>query len=143
MSKPHQYADELLLNFDNGGDITNMTTGKIADITTGDSVSLGKIDGQNFTIVAVEQSDFDDGKKILPGVKITTEESFNVDGTTTLDGNLAHNKFHTTRVAIVRQLLSEKMTEQLKSGITFHVRCKKVTHNDPKNQDYFILVDAE
>lgn len=65
--------------------------------TESDSISLTKIDGQKFTIVKVDDSDYEDKGKKSRGVKITTQEDFKVDG-------IPHNRFHTTRMLVVGKL---------------------------------------
>jgi len=113
--------------------------GSITDYgQTGDSVSLGKIDGKPFTIIGVEQSDYREGsgdnEKVTRGVKITTAENFDIDGD-------QWNRFHSTRVAIVDTLLGEKLYNDINNGgKTFKVRCGKQKSKNGK--EYFALEDA-
>ena len=118
----------------NGGDKSKMTeTKKIADMTSaGDSVSLGKIDGQQFTIVAVQQSDYEDQS----GVKITTLDKHQVG-----ESMDSFNKFHTTRKAVVEKLLSEQVQTALAGDIVFTVKCVK-THTKDGKHEYFVLEDC-
>ena len=57
---------------------------------------MAKIDGQSFTITEIEDSHYTQGEEITKGVKLTMRESFSIDGN-------QMNKFHTTRVAIVKK----------------------------------------
>jgi len=69
--------------------------GSIKDyLPAGDSVSLGEIGDKPFTIVSVEKSNYND----IAGVKITTQESFEVNGE-------KNNKFNTTIQVITQTLL--------------------------------------
>lgn len=108
-----------------------MTQRSVADYaTTGDSKSLTAIDGKPFTIVAVEDSNYDE----TPGVKITTKESFEVDGT-------PYKKFHTTRHAIVG-FFSDKVREDLKNGVLIGpVHTEKVKAKTKGVNDYWVLAD--
>ena len=126
----YNYQNKLSLGY--GGDKMNQTVGKIADIKDSDSISLAKIDGKAFTIVNVEPSNYEE----TPGVKITTAEKFNIEGE-------QRYKFHTTRVAIVRNLLNDKVLEHLNAGGTYCVRCSKRKNPTPGKQDYYILEDVE
>ena len=108
-----------------------MTTKSIADFKTG-SKSLKEIDGKKFTIVKVEESAYDG----TPGVRITTEEKFQVGDT--LDNC---NTFHTTRTAIVRQLLSDTILAALNGGTKITAKC--VPKKSKNGKDYFALVEAD
>jgi len=100
----------------------------------GDSVSLAKIDGQNFTITRIEDSDYTEGDKVTRGVKITTDKEFTID-----DKNF--NKFHTTRVAIVEVLQNPELREKINNGDTLGpVICKKF--KSEKGKDYFNFEEA-
>lgn len=76
---------------------------------TGDSISLAKIADAKFTIVSIEDSDFDDHGTVTPGVKIITKETFFFD-------SKPFNKLHTTRVAIVNRLKNQKLRDDLKKN---------------------------
>jgi len=108
--------------------------------STGDSVSLAKIDGKSFTIISVEDSPYRDGDKITQGIKITTKEMFDIEGE-------EHNRFHTTRGVLVGKLspvdidghiANQKLTESLASGNEIGpVKCEKA-----EGKKYFNLIDA-
>lgn len=110
----------------------------------GDSVSLTKIDGKPFTIVAIDDSDYNESGKSTPGVKITTKETFNIEGED-------RNKFHTTRTAIVSKLrktdpesgqpINQKFHESLEKEPCGPVKCEKQNSQNGK-REYFTLVDA-
>lgn len=109
--------------------------------STGDSASLGKIDGEAFTITAVEDSPYTEGDNVTQGIRITTKESFDVDGE-------EFNKFHTTRKVLVGKLspidgegkpANQKLHDALAEGEEIGpVKCEKA-----KGKKYIILVDAE
>ncbi len=116
---------------------------KIGDYESkGDSKSLKNIDGQKFTIVKVEASNYDDKGVPVLGVKLSTKESFKDD-----DGKEC-NKFHTTRHAIVAKFLDgdiEKHTptelmNKINSGDTLKVTCEKTKAKTAGVNDYWILV---
>lgn len=108
---------------------------------TGDSISLVKIDGKSFTITEVVDSPYDDNGEVTQGIKITTKETFDVDGE-------KFNKFHTTRNVLVNKLspvdskgneANQKLHNALAEGEEIGpVKCEKA-----KDKKYFILVDAE
>ena len=102
----------------------------------GNSASLAKIDGKNFTITHIEDSDYTQGDEVTPGVKITTKEAFTIEN----DTNMCN--FHTTRVAVVRALSNEKIREDvnLKHEPLGPVKCVKETAKNGKQ--FFNLVDA-
>ena len=103
-------------------------------VTIGDSVSLAKLGEKPFTVTHIEDSDYTQGEDVTKGVKITTQESFDVDG------NQA-NKFHTTRVAIVKKFANQKLRDDINSGKeTLRVKC--VSAKSQAGKDFFNLVDA-
>ena len=108
-----------------------MTQRSVADYATvGDSKSLTAIDGKPFTIVAVEDSNYDE----TPGVKIKTKEGFAIDGTT-------YFKFHTTRHAIVK-FFSDKVREDLNKGVSIGPVHTEMTKAKTKGvKDYWVLAD--
>lgn len=114
----------------------NMTNRSIADFKhESDSVSLAKLEGKSFTIVAVEDSNYEDGGNVSQGVKITTKERHLVDGD-------PRNKFHSTRTAIVNKLRDPAVREALKAGDTIGP-VKAVLQKAKKGgKDYFDLVPA-
>jgi len=93
---------------------------------------LAKIDGQSFTITEIEDSHYTQGEEITKGVKLTMRES--------IDGNQM-NKFHTTRVAIVKKFSNQKLRDDINSGKeTLHVKC--VLEKSTSGKNFFNLVDA-
>lgn len=93
------------------------------------------MDNKPFTIVTVEDSDYTEGNETTKGVKITTKESF------TIDGNEV-NKFHTTRIAIVNKLCNSQLREDLAKGETIGpVKTKESIAKNGKR--FFELVDVE
>ena len=72
---------------------------------------MAKIGDKAFTITFIEDSDYTQGDQITKGVKITTKETFEIDG------NFL-NKFHTTRVAIVKKFSNEKLRSDVNNGNT-------------------------
>ncbi len=106
----------------------------------GDSKSLTNIDGQKFTIVKIENSNYEKNGKVSEGVKITTQEEFDVDGEKV-------KKFHTTRTTIVPKLRDEKLRAAV-NGINGQagtplgpVKCVLEKAKQGGN-DYFVLKDA-
>lgn len=99
-----------------------------------DSVAISTIDGMFFTITEVERSDYTEidkttgAKTTTKGVKITTQESFTVEGK-------AKNKFHTTRVKLVERLLGEKFLEDLKSEGFEPMLCVKTPYINKEGLD--------
>ena len=109
---------------------------KLAEYKTiGDSASLAKIDEKSFTIVHIETSDYAQGDEVTPGVKITTKESYNIDGTTI-------NKFHTTRVAVVRALKNPQIREDVNNGMKPLGPVKCVSEKSAAGKNFFNLIDA-
>ena len=87
-----------------------MTQRSIAEFkSTSDSVSLAKLKNAAFTIVAVEDSNYEDHGQVQQGVRITTKETFDIEGTKC-------NKFHSTRTAIVNKLRDAKLRAALANG---------------------------
>jgi len=100
-----------------------------------DSKSLKSIDGKSFTIVKVEDSDYEDEGKITPGVKITTKEAFDVEGE-------KYNKFHTTRTAVMTKLKDQKLRGDLEIGkVIGPMKCSLVKAIRG-GKDYYDLVDV-
>ena len=94
--------------------------------TSGDSISLAKIDGKPFTPVMVEPSDYNDGTSTTPGVKITTDETFDIDGEDV-------NKFHTTRIVIVQKLGSPEFRQDVQDGLRLTLKCVKKTSKNGRS----------
>ncbi len=100
----------------------------------GDSVSLKLLDKEEFTIIGIEDSAYEETQKdgtrtVTPGVKITTAVSYN-----------GHNKFHTTRVAIVSLLTKQEIREDVKNGEQLKV--KIITSKTKAGKDFFEMVSA-
>lgn len=96
--------------------------------SSGDSVSMTTMDGQPFTVIAVEDSNYEDGDDVTPGVKLTTKEKWN-NGV---------NKLHTTRKVIVDFFKNETLREALKQGdYAGPFVCEK-----PAGKKYWIMRDA-
>ena len=87
-----------------------MTQRSIADFKQeSDSVSLAKLKSAAFTIVAVEDSNYEDHGVVNQGVRITTKEAYDIDGKKV-------SKFHSTRTAIVNKLREPKLRDALTKG---------------------------
>lgn len=114
--------------------------------SAGDSISLKEIGEKPFTIVGVEDSDYEEGKTKTPGVKIQTKETFEKK-----DGEEV-NKIHTTRTAIVSKLYSvdaegkpanQKILGDLAKGEEIGpVKCVLVKAKKG-GKDYYDLVAAD
>ena len=113
-----------------------MTQRSIADFkNTSDSVSLAKLKSAAFTIVAVEDSNYEDHGMVQQGVRITTKASYEIDGKKT-------NKFHSTRTAIVNKLRDPKLREALTNGDEIGpVKAELITAKKG-GKPYFDLVPA-
>lgn len=106
--------------------------------SAGDSINLKEVGDETFTIVGVEESNYEDGTDSTPGVKISTKEEW-----TREDGKKV-SKIHTTRRAIVSQLLQEDFVKALESGETFKVKCPADKVQSKKGgQPYYTLVAVE
>ena len=107
----------------------------LADYATiGDSVSLAKIGEKAFTITFIEDSDYTQGNEVTKGVKLTTRETFEIDGKPV-------NKFHTTRVAIVNKFNNEKIRNDVNNGNALGpVKC--ISERTASGKNFFNLVDA-
>ena len=70
---------------------------------------MAKIGDKAFTVTFIEDSDYTQGDDVTKGVKITTKETFEIEG------NLI-NKFYTTRVAIVKKFNNEKLRADVNNG---------------------------
>ena len=100
----------------------------------GDSASLAKIGNKAFTPTHIEDSDYTQGDEITKGIKITTEETFTVEGRD-------YKKLHTTRVAVLSKLGSNPLKEDINSGkVKMSMKCVKAKTQAGK--DFFDLVDA-
>ncbi|KAF6244439.1 hypothetical protein [Nitrosopumilus sp. b2] len=94
---------------------------------------MAKIGDKAFTITFIEDSDYTQGDIITKGVKITTKETFEVEG------NFV-NKFHTTRVAIVKKFSNEKLRSDVNNGNALGpVKC--VSEKSASGKSFYNLVD--
>ena len=85
--------------------------------STSDSISLKELGDTPFTIVGIEESNYEEaGKEPTPGVKIETTEEWTKE-----DGNKV-KKIHTSRRAIVSKLLDADFLKAIEGGETFKVR---------------------
>lgn len=96
-----------------------------------DSVSLKYLDGKPFTIASIVDSDYDGNK----GIKLTTVESFQIDGKSL-------NKFHSTRTAIVNKLNEPSLRKALLAGDTIGPVKAVETPAKKGGKPYFDLVPA-
>ncbi len=95
---------------------------------------MAKIGDSTFTITFVEDSNYTQGDEVTKGVKITTKESFDVDGSQI-------NKFYTTRVAIVKKFDNEKLRYDVNNGKSLGpVKC--ISEKSTSGKNFFNLVDA-
>jgi hypothetical protein len=101
----------------------------------GDSISLAKLKQEPFTIVAIEESNYEENGKVNPGVKITTEKMHMIDGK-------MYNKFHTTRIAIVNKLKNPQLLAVLAKGDTIGPVVAKEVPSKKGGKPYFDLVEA-
>lgn len=102
--------------------------------SVGDSTSLANIDGQAFTVIAVEDSPYtQQGEEDQAGIKITTEETFDIKGE-------EFSRFHTTRKAIVSKLTQSNVQALIEAGDLDAVKCEKCNFANGKSG--FKLVDA-
>lgn len=82
----------------------------------------------------MEDSDYTQGDEITKGVKITTKETFEVDGNDV-------NKFHTTRIAIVNRLDNSSLRSDVNGGNPLGpVKC--VEEKAKNGKSFFNLVDV-
>ncbi len=97
-------------------------------------MSLAKIDDQVFTITFIEDSDYTQGDEVTKGVKITTKETFEIDGNYI-------NKFYTTRVAIVKKFNNEKLRSDVNAGNSLGpVKC--ISEKSASGKNFFNLIDV-
>ena len=117
-------------------EVKEMANRSIADFKpASDSVSLAKLNNAKFTIVKVEDSNYEDGGQITQGVKITTKEAFDIDG-------VKISKFHTTRTAIVNKLRDPELRKALEKGDSIGpVRTESVKAKKG-GKPYYDLVEA-
>ena len=96
---------------------------------------MAKIGEKPFTITKIEDSDYTQGDETTNGVKITTKEEFEIDGSKV-------SKFHTTRIAIVNALANEKIRVDVneKNDPLGPVKC--TTEKSKSGKNFFNLVEA-
>lgn len=83
----------------------------------------------------IQDSDYDDNGQSVPGVKITIKEQFEVDG-------MDCNKFHTTRVAIVKRLKMQSLRADVNENKKSLGPIKCVKEKTNAGKDFFNLVDV-
>jgi len=105
---------------------------KISDYqTSGDAIGLAKIGAEPFTVIDVEDSQYDG----TPSLLITTKKSITVEG-------VEYNKFYTSRKAVLDFLAKPKLREDLKNGKPLGpVKCV-MTAAKGNGKDYWVLEDA-
>lgn len=96
---------------------------------------MAKIGDKSFTVTFVEDSDYTQGDEVSKGVKLTTKETFEVDGK-------EFNKFHTTRVAIVSKFSDHSIREDINENNEPLGPIKCVTEKSASGKDFFNLVDV-
>ena len=69
----------------------------------------GDLNKLSYDVLLLPGGGVGDGEVITKGVKITTKETFEIEG------NFV-NKFHTTRVAIVKKFSNEKLRSDVNNG---------------------------
>ena len=95
---------------------------------------MAKIDDKAFTITFIEDSDYTQGDQVTKGVKITTQETFEIGGNSI-------NKFYTTRVAIVKKFNNEKLRIDVNSGNPLGpVKC--ISEKSASGKNFFNLIDT-
>lgn len=95
---------------------------------------MAKLDGKPFTVIHIEDSDYEKSGTVSPGVKVTTKESFDIDGNKI-------NKFHTTRVAIVKKFTNRQLREDVNNGTPLGpIKC--VSEKTQSGDKFWNLVDA-
>lgn len=100
-----------------------------------DSVSLAKLENKPFTVTAVEDSNYEDNGQVSQGIKLTTKETFTIDGT-------KYNKFHSTRTAIVNKLRDPKIRNRLAKGETLGPIKTEQVKSKKGGKPYYDLIDA-
>lgn len=106
--------------------------GKLSDYqSSGDAIGLAKIGGDSFTIIQVEDSQYDG----QPSLIICTQKPIKVDGK-------EYSRFYTSRKAVMDTLKNEQLRADLKEGKTVGpVKCVKVEAKG-NGKPYWILVEA-
>lgn len=122
-----------------GYDITIMGDFNQFANSASDSINLSELGEKPFTIVGVEESNYEEqGKAPTPGVKMQSSEEWEKE-----DGTKV-NKIHTTRRAIVSKVLNPEFLAAVESGETFKVKCpKEMTKSKKGGKPYFDLVAVQ
>lgn len=109
-----------------------MMSNKISDYqNTGDAIGLAKIGGEPFTIVAVQDSTYDD----KPSLIISTKKPITVEG-------VEYTNFYTSRKTLLETLKQDSVRADLKAGKTIGpVKCSLVAAKGG-GKDYWVLEDA-
>lgn len=95
---------------------------------------MAKIGDKAFTVTFIEDSDYTQDDDVTKGVKITTKETFEIEG------NLI-NKFYTTRVAIVKKFNNEKLRADVNNGNSLGpIKC--VSEKSISGKNFFNLIDV-
>ena len=95
---------------------------------------MAKIGDKAFTITSIEDSDYTQGDEVTKGVKITTKETFEIDGNYV-------NKFHTTRVAVVKKFNNKKLRDDVNGGNSLGpVKC--ISEKSASGKNFYNMVDA-
>ena len=95
---------------------------------------MARIEEKPFTVIGIEDSDYTQGDETTPGVKITTKETFKIDGDD-------WSKFHTTRIAVVNKLQNSKLRSDVNDGEPLGpVKC--VSEKAKNGKAFFNLIDA-
>ena len=95
---------------------------------------MAKIGEKAFTPTHIEDSDYTKGDKITKGIKITTKETFTVDGE-------EYNKLHTTRVAVMNKLGSNPLRLDInEKNVRITMKC--IESKTLSDQKFYKLVDV-
>jgi len=105
---------------------------KLSDYqSSGDAIGLAKIGAEPFTIVGVDDSQYDGA----PSVILHTKKPIKVEG-------VEYQKFYTSRKALLDTLSNVQLREDLKAGkFLGPVKCT-LTKAKGGGKDYWILEDA-
>ena len=105
---------------------------KISDYQSiGDAIGLAKIGAEPFTIVGVEDSEYD-GK---PSLYINTKKAITVEG-------VEYKRFYTSRKAFLTLLKNTQIREDLKNGKPLGPVKSVLTKAQNGGKDYWVLADC-
>lgn len=134
---PNQYDECNCIEtayYSNGGE-SKIAELKLSDFgSSGDATNLSRVDGKALTITEVVRQDYEENK----GVRITTKESFDVDGA-------SYNKFYTTRTYLVEKFLNDNQTPTpLNMAINQggEIKLKVVQKTSKKGKEYYVFEQA-